>query len=151
MMASRTAGTPSPVLPARVTDGHTADGVIVGTPGFMPPEQASGSAATADARSDVFGLGAILDFILSSSAAPVPRPLAAIAKMATLPDPASRYQTVEALASDVKRWLDGEPVQAYRERAMERVTRVYRRNQALILLLAAYAIVRVTILLWRGV
>jgi hypothetical protein len=42
-------------------------------------------------------------------------------------------------------------VQAYRERAIERIGRIYRRNQALILLLAAYAIVRLTILLWRGV
>lgn len=128
----------------------TADGLVVGTPGFMPPEQASGAAATADARSDVYGLGAILSLIAGLSG-DAPRPLAAIAERATAANPENRYQTVDALATDVRHWLDGQRVGAYRERALERIGRIYRRNQALILLLLAYAVMRVTILLWRGV
>ena len=128
----------------------TADGLVVGTPGFMPPEQASGAAATADARSDVYGLGAILSFVVGLAGAR-PRPLVAITERAMAAEPADRYQTVDALAADVRHWMDGERVDAYRERALERVGRIYRRNQTLILLVLAYAVMRVTILLWRGV
>jgi serine/threonine-protein kinase len=133
-------------------DGErTADGVVVGTPGFMAPEQAGGGSRDADARADVFGLGAILRHLLATGDAPVPRALAAIASHATAPDPAARYPDAPALARDVRRWLDGEPVQAYPENAFERLARVYGRNRPLILLLVTYAVVRIVILLWRGV
>ncbi len=144
----------SPLTPAtvsRANDVTTADGTVVGTPGFMAPEQAMGRAADVDARADVFGLGAILGFLAESSGEPIPRPLAAIITRATAPDASSRYTTADSLANDVRHWLDGRPIVAYRERAVERVARLYRRNKALVLLLLAYAIVRVTILLWRGV
>jgi serine/threonine protein kinase len=140
-------GTPV-VSPHNVSQG-TADGMIVGTPGFMAPEQAAGGAANADERSDVYGLGAILSSILAGSETSAP--LAAIAARATAAEPSDRYPRADALAADIRQWLDGEPVSAYRERAFERVARIYNRNQGLILLLLAYAVIRVTILLWRGV
>ena len=126
----------------------TADGLVVGTPGFMAPEQAAGGAVNADERSDVYGLGAVLAAIIQPAPPP---PLSAIVAKATAAAPADRYSSAEALAADLRHWLDGEQVSAYRERAFERIARVYRRNQALILLLATYAVIRVTILLWRGV
>jgi serine/threonine-protein kinase len=43
----------------------TVEGAIVGTPGYMPPEQAIGDLASIDARSDVWALGAILYEILT--------------------------------------------------------------------------------------
>ena len=149
---------PSPVAAGRASGDalaagpqRTGDGVIVGTPGYMPPEAAAGGARDVDERGDVFGLGAILRDLLAASGAPAPRPLAAIVARATALLPEDRYASAAALAADVRRWFDAEPVQAYRENALERAARFYGRNRPLILLLLAYAVVRVTILLWRGV
>lgn len=138
---------------------RTHDGVVIGTPGYMPPEQALGAAREADQRADVFGLGAILRDIVRAppssggehAAGDVPRPLAAIVARATAPSPSDRYPSASALAADVRRWLDSERVEAYRESVLERAARLYARNRPLIWLLVTYAVVRATILLWRGV
>lgn len=132
--------------PAREAD--TADGVAVGTPGFMPPEQSTGSDAV-DRRADVFALGAMLRGLLGADK--VPPALRAIVGRATAPLARDRYSTVDALAADVRSWLDGEAVSAYREAFWEKGARFYRRNSALILLLLAYLTVRLFILWWRGV
>jgi hypothetical protein len=63
----------------------------------------------------------------------------------------SRYPQVEALAADVRAWLDGGAVSAYSESLLEKGVRFYRRNSPLILLLLAYLVVRLFILWWRGV
>ncbi|MBK6485369.1 MAG: serine/threonine protein kinase [Gemmatimonadetes bacterium] len=130
---------------------RTGDGVVIGTPGFMPPEQAGGAAREADQRADVFGLGATLRDVLSANGTALPRPLAAIIRRATEGLPADRYPSATALAADVRRWLDGVPVEAYRENVFERAARLYARNRPLVLLLFAYAVVRVIVLWWRGI
>ncbi len=136
-----------------VTDDATADGVVVGTPGFMAPEQADGITQAIDGRADIFGLGALLRWLLETGpqADTTRGPLAAIANCAMAGDPNARYQRVEALADEVRRWLDADPVSAYDESLLERTARFIRRNRTLLLLLLAYAVVRITILLWRGV
>jgi serine/threonine protein kinase len=53
------------VSPTPEAGSHTQAGSMVGTPAFMPPEQAVGAINKVDARSDVFGLGAILAVILT--------------------------------------------------------------------------------------
>jgi serine/threonine-protein kinase len=133
---------------SRGTEGDTGDGVAVGTPGFMAPEQSSG-AHTIDTRADVFALGALLRDLLGAD--PSPPPLRAIIGRASAASVGERYPTVDALAADVRAWLDGAAVSAYAEPPWERVFRFYRRNSALVLLLLAYLTVRLFILWWRGV
>jgi serine/threonine protein kinase len=59
-------GSETAIQSARESDGEfTQAGAILGTPAFMPPEQAIGAVDQVDARSDVFGLGGILCVILT--------------------------------------------------------------------------------------
>lgn len=143
-----------PSVPAEARRHHevepdTADGAIIGTPGYIPPEQSGGGKPAVDVRVDVFGLGVMLRRLLDGARPAAP--LRAILARATAEDPAARYASVDALAADVRAWLDGTAVSAYRESALERGVRFYRRNNALILLLLAYLVVRLFILWWRGV
>ena len=127
--------------------GDTGDGIAVGTPGFMPPEQTV--AGDVDTRADIYALGAMLRELTSSGK--LAAPLRAIIAKATAPMAADRYSAVDALAADVRAWLDGAAVSAYAESVWEKGGRFYRRNSALILLLLAYLVVRLFILWWRGV
>jgi serine/threonine-protein kinase len=126
-----TAGQSTEKGSTRVADEspHTGDGTVLGTPGYMPPEQASGAVQLIDERTDVYALGAILSFVMGIGGAPMPRPLAAIAARARAAEPAARYQRVDDLAADLEAWLAGLPVSAYRERLDERLWRVAVRHR----------------------
>lgn len=123
--------------------GNTAPGTVLGTPGYMAPEQAEGIPHRVDHRADIHALGVILRDLASSHAPRHDvRPLASIARKATAPDPANRYPDVAALARDIASFLDGFPVLAHRESLAERVGRVYRTYQTPILLVLAYLVMR---------
>ena len=125
---------------ARALDGAAAP--VAGTPRYMAPEQANGGTQPLDRRTDIFALGRILQDLMPD---PPPRPLAAIARQASSPAPADRFTAVSELAADVGRFLDGLPVAAYRDTVPERLARFWRRNQVLLLLLAAYLAVKLSL------
>jgi serine/threonine protein kinase len=118
----------------------TQDGAVVGTPGFMAPEQASGRVDLIDQRTDVFALGGILRVIFKGVA--VSRPLAAIRDQALHSEPDGRYTSVGALSADILSFLDGQAVTAYQEGSFERLRRVFRRFRTPILLILAYLVMR---------
>ena len=120
---------------------------VVGTPGFMPPEQEL-ARARVDARADIFALGAMLAHLAGTAA---PAALKAIAEKARDPDADRRYQDAGALAADLGRFRNQDPVEAYRESIAERMVRLYRRYELPILLLLAYIVMRFALLVWRGI
>ncbi|HWI18122.1 MAG TPA: serine/threonine-protein kinase [Vicinamibacterales bacterium] len=119
--------------------------VVVGTPGFMAPEQERADAV--DRRADIFALGALLAHL----AADAPAALQAIARKASAEEASGRYQTVEAMAADVTRFRNQDPVEAHHESMTERIVRLYRRYELPILLLVAYIVMRFVLLVWRGI
>ena len=138
---------------------ETEHGRIFGTPGYMSPEQTRGDSV--DERTDVFSLGAILNFILSATPAattdslgqppplrPLPRPLQAICAKATAFDPASRYASIADLSADLTRYVEGLPVTAYRESFFELAGRVFARHRVAIVLVAAYLLMRLLLILF---
>jgi eukaryotic-like serine/threonine-protein kinase len=150
-------GDPAPEAPAeaprRDTDSpDTAPGTVLGTPGFMAPEQAQGWHHLVDARTDVYALGAILRALVQPepTAGRVPRALVSIWSRAMAAEPGQRYESAAALAADVARYLDGEPVQAHRESAAERAGRFFRKYQAAIVLVLTYLLIRFLFLASRG-
>jgi serine/threonine protein kinase len=155
------------------TDEMTREGAVLGTPAYMPPEQAGGQSVGPAA--DIYSLGAILYEILTGQApyrgrtaedvlrqvlvgpppplaGRTPRPLAAICSKALARQPVGRYTTAAELARDVERWLADEAVTAYREPFLARLGRWTRRNRTIVatavaLLLATTIAVIVSIVL----
>jgi eukaryotic-like serine/threonine-protein kinase len=134
---------------AKLQGEGEAQGTIMGTPGYMAPEQERGEVERIDERADVYALGAILSFLLQGEE-PIPRPLKAIRSRAMAAEPEGRYPTVRELSADLGRYLDGLPVAAYRENLIEQTARLFRRYRAPILIVLAYLLMRALLILILG-
>src|SRR5262249_30096877 len=129
---------------------YRADGVEltasgVGTPAYMPPEQARGDAP--DERTDVYALGATLHHVLAGRVPDeVPDDLRAIVAKATATDKDDRYRTAAELASELRRFQNGQLVSAHRYTPAQLVRRWLRRHRGAV----AVASVAVVILAATG-
>lgn len=146
---SRSQDFSQPVDPSAIT----SHGTVLGTPGYMAPEQKRGDVGLIDQRTDVFGLGSILQYMMRDkrSAAPIEsasRQLRAICQKAMAAEMAARYTSVQELASDVGKYLEGMPVSAYRENILERTVRLVNRNRVAVVLILAYLLMRVIFILF---
>ncbi|MBM3999657.1 MAG: hypothetical protein FJ297_08995 [Planctomycetes bacterium] len=127
----------------------TSQGTVMGSPSYMPPEQARGEASSISPRSDLYSLGAILYQILTGRppfladrpvntvmqvihnepVSPrvlqpgVPVDVETICMKSLQKDPSARYESCRALADDLRRFLNGEPILA---RPISRVERAWR-------------------------
>lgn len=136
--------------------GLTATGQVIGTPGYLSPEQARGETTTLDRRTDVFSLGVILYELLTGRRpfrgesqvevlmalltrepepprrlAPwVPRDLETVILRCLEKEPDRRYPSARELADDLGRWLLGEPVLSRRTGPVDRMVRRVRRHPA---------------------
>ena len=134
--------------------GATSDGSVMGSPSYMPPEQARGENASISPRSDLYSLGAILYQMLTArppfvSEKPLDTVLQVISNEPVAPgklhpglpvdieticlkalqkDPSARYENCRELAADLRRFIDGEPILARPVSRLERAWRWCRRN-----------------------
>jgi serine/threonine protein kinase len=114
---------------------------VTGTPAFRAPD------AHLDERSDIYALGALLQFLIPASAPPA---LRAIVVKAMSADPAARYRTAPALLADIERFEQGLAVEAWSEPLWHQLRRFGSRNAVLLWLLAAYAVVKFLLFFLRN-
>lgn len=152
---------------ASQASGQTQSGSILGTPSYMAPEQAAGKNDQIVPATDVYALGAILYEALTGRAPfrgasvwdtihqvlhqePVPPrsliptisiDLETICLKCLQKEAGKRYQSAEALAEDLRRYLNHEPIQARPINWLERLWRWRRRNPSLAAALALTTIV----------
>ncbi len=138
--------------------GLTVQGLVIGTTHYMAPEQARGDHAHVGRRTDVYGLGATLHKVLTGQAPfagsggmdvlrrtldediptltrlvpSLPEDLDTLVRKCLEKDPARRYESALAVAEDLRRWREGEPILARKPTLGYRAGKWARRNRLLV-------------------
>ena len=156
----------------------TLDGEVLGTPAYMSPEQAGGESHKADRRSDIYSFGVILFKLLTGElpfrgnpqmmiyqaiheeapsprklSSTVPKDLETITLKCLQKSPEKRYETAGDVEQELRRFLNGEPIEARPIGRLERSWRWARSkpiHAALVLLLAVAAVGGVLIALTQA-
>jgi len=158
----------------------TAEGVLMGTPQYMSPEQVGGKADRIGPASDQFALGVSLYEMIAgrlpfegdgqgqlagsqldllnaicdrepARLADVDADVRTIVMKALEKDPAARYPTLADMAADLGRWLDGEPITARRISGVRRVVRRAMRHRATLFPAIGVAIAALGVGAWAWV
>ncbi len=153
------------------TADHTSLGILLGTPSYMSPEQASGPSTALTAATDIYSLGAILYELLTGRppvggdnsvgtlemlrttdptaprqlVAQIPKDLETICLKCLRRSPVDRYSSAEELANDLQRFLDGRLIQAKRPTSWSKL-RLWCRRQPLLVSLSATVVVLLAML-----
>src|SRR5262249_50583913 len=150
----------------------------LGTPSYMAPEQAAGDAAQLTQATDVYGLGAVFYHLLTGHPpfaggtiyevvrlvletqprqprlwnSKVDRDLSTICLKCLEKDPERRYSSALALAEDLERWLQHEPIQAQRAGVLTRGRKWVQRKPATaaVIALSVALAMAVGVIIWKG-
>ena len=158
----------------RSAGSQTMMGSVMGTPAYMPPEQAAGKLDELDARTDIYSLGGILYKLLTNQQ-PIARgkirevlknvkegniipprehdpsigkPIEAVCMKALATDREDRYDSALKIAADIEAWLADEPVSVYEDPWITKAKRWAKRNQSTVY--SASAAVGVLFIVWIG-
>ncbi len=140
-----------------VEQAMTIDGQVLGTPGYMSPEQALGQGHYVDRRSDIYSLGVVLYELLcgklpfrgakmsvvhqvihDEAISPrairpdIPGDLETICLKAMAKQPSERYGSANELSMDLRRYLEGEPVSAHPPTLRYRFSKFYTKHKAIV-------------------